>query len=178
MSPSRSSGMERRLAELDSRYRAALVSYFYRRLHSHGDAEDLTQEVFLRIIRHPQSDALEVADSYIFTIASNLLRDRLRSARSRRENLQVRVDDPEIAKGPAEALTEVRGPERVLLGQEALQRVMQKLQELSPQTRDIFLLHRLEGMKHKEIAKVFGLSVSTIEKHIIRALKQISTGVG
>ena len=49
------------------------------------------------------------------------------------------------------------------------------LTELHPRTRDVFVLHRLEQMKQAEIAGLFGISVSSVEKHIARALEHLAT---
>jgi RNA polymerase sigma factor (sigma-70 family) len=65
---------------------------------------------------------------------------------------------------------EDRSPERVILDQEALDRVIAAIQRLPERTREVFLLHRFEEMTCSAIAKQMGLSISAIEKHIMRAL--------
>ena len=69
----------------------------------------------------------------------------------------------------ARNLVEDIGPERVLLSQESLSEVMEALDELGERTRDIFLLCRLDKMKQRDIATVYGLTVSAVEKHIAKA---------
>ena len=69
----------------------------------------------------------------------------------------------------SEALVEDREPERVLLSQESLAEVLNALDELGERTRDIFMMYRLERMKHRDIAALYGITVSAVEKHIAKA---------
>lgn len=155
--------------ELYRRFRAPLMSYFLKRVNLKSDAEDLTQEVFARLVNHPDRRQGQTIDSYVFTIAVNLLRDRARSSNvSRRSGFveaRNRDTNTDAASGPVEELT----PERVLLGREALKDVMSAFGELSERTRDIFVLSRLENMHHRDIASLYGISVSAVEKHVMRA---------
>ncbi|MGH8201495.1 MAG: RNA polymerase sigma factor [Steroidobacteraceae bacterium] len=66
----------RLIGELDRRFRAPLLAYFDRRVREHAEAEDLTQEVFIRLAQHPDRHGGHTIDSYVFTFAANLLRDR------------------------------------------------------------------------------------------------------
>ena len=75
---------EPELAEINRTFRPALMAFFLRRLRNHAEAEDLTQEVFMRLAA-AKSDQVKSADAYVFRTAANLLRDR-----SRRE--KVRAD--------------------------------------------------------------------------------------
>src|SRR5262249_41470155 len=71
-------------SELDQRFRAPLNSYFWRRVRDRSDAEDLTQEVFARLTRHPdQNNGLSI-DAYVFKIASTVLTDWHRNRSSRK----------------------------------------------------------------------------------------------
>jgi RNA polymerase sigma factor (sigma-70 family) len=65
-------------------------------------------------------------------------------------------------------------PERVLEGRQSLASVLRALDELDERTRDAFILHRLEGMRHSEIADLYGVSVSSIEKYIIKAIAHLA----
>ena len=70
------------------------------------------------------------------------------------------------------------GPERVLLSQEALAAALRALEELGERTRDIFVLYRLEKMKQREIAALYRISVSSVEKSIARASEHLSLVFG
>jgi len=156
-----------------ARYQRPLMSFFMRRVRERQDAEDLTQEVFIRILRRDGAVPIDNPEIYIFRIAVNLLRDRARRAATHRsaDHTSLELIQPEHSDDePAEpALIEERGPERVLVAQQSLVEVMQALDELGPRTRDIFMLARLEMMKRRDIAALYGMTVSAVEKHLGKA---------
>lgn len=153
--------------------------FFMRRQFTRPEAEDLTQEVFLRMVGRDGAEAPENPDVYVFQVAANLLRDRARRSLTHRADGHTSLDDI-TAAGLADhpGLVEDRGPERVLLAQESLAEALRALDELSERTRHIYILHRLEKMRHKEIAALLGLSVSAVEKHIIRAVAHLAERCG
>jgi RNA polymerase sigma factor (sigma-70 family) len=159
-------------ARLNERYRTPLMNYFLRRVRNRQDAEDLTQEVFLRILRRDDGVPLENADVFLFSIAGNLLRDRARRAGTRHaashDSLDAQTDFHQFGRLP-EGLIEARAPDRVLMNQEQLSEVLRALDELGERTRDIFILYRLERMKHREIGALYGLSASAVEKYVRKA---------
>lgn len=159
--------------KLVARFRRPLLSFFLRRVDEPDEAEDLTQEVFLRIVRREETVPLENPETYIFRIAANLLRDRARRSASRHLVEHDSLDAPTTEMGRVGPLVrnliEDLGPERVLLSQESLTEVMQALDELGGRTRDIFLLCRLDKMKQRDIALLYGMTVSAVEKHIAKA---------
>ncbi|HET7085586.1 MAG TPA: sigma-70 family RNA polymerase sigma factor [Rhizomicrobium sp.] len=162
--------------ELDTRFRTALMSYFLRRTGNRCEAEDLTQETFARLIGSSSFERADEANAFVFRVASNLLRDRARSARRRRKpesSLQIVAVD-EIAL----ELTEDRGPERVLIGRESLSQVLDSLGELGERTKSIFILFRLEGMKQKDIAALYGIGLSTVEKQVMAAMVHLARRFG
>jgi RNA polymerase sigma factor (sigma-70 family) len=65
----------------------------------------------------------------------------------------------------------------VLAARERLQKVLAGLESLGPRTREIFLLHRLDGLKYREIAAQLGITVSAVEKHIAKATLFLVTWV-
>lgn len=146
---------------LSARYRAPLMAYFNRRTGDYGEAEDLAQEVLVRVLQRDNLGGVESPDAYVFRIARNLLRDRARRSDVRRK-YQIELELREEG-------TEGLSAERVLQGKEELEKAMNALAELKEKTRDIFILSRLEGMKYREIADLYGMSVSAVEKHLIQA---------
>jgi RNA polymerase sigma factor (sigma-70 family) len=164
------SGFERSKADLsiaglDARFRRPLMSYFKRRVGDHAEAEDLTQQVFVRLLAAGDLAQVEQADGYVFTIAANLLRDRGRQA-ARRGTVAL---DPALIDELIHEAVEDRSPERVLLGRETVAEVLRALDELGERTRDIYVLFRLENMKQREIASLLGVGQSTVEKHVVKA---------
>jgi RNA polymerase sigma-70 factor (ECF subfamily) len=73
---------------------------------------------------------------------------------------------------------EDRSPERVLLGEATLAEALQALDELTELTRNVFILFRLENMKQREIAALYGIAQSTVEKHVVRATVHLATRCG
>src|SRR5580692_12721017 len=102
--------------ELDRAFRGPLLAYFLKRVKSRNEAEDLTQEVFVRLLNHPDKNNGQTIDGYVFTIAANLLRDRAKSvaaAHDRRNQSLERLDEQDAFSA---SLVEDRSPERVLVG--------------------------------------------------------------
>ncbi|MBY8829153.1 RNA polymerase sigma factor [Hephaestia mangrovi] len=159
--------------ELDRRYRSVLFGYFLKRVYDRGEAEDLTQEVFARLTRHPDKPQGKAADAYIFVIASNLLKDRARAQVSRRASAHRSWENAFENAINTPSLVEDRHPERVLIGRETLDQVLLALGELSERTRDVFILSRLENMRHRDIAALHGISVSAVEKHVMKGMAHL-----
>ncbi|QNA86756.1 sigma-70 family RNA polymerase sigma factor [Sphingomonas sp. So64.6b] len=149
-------------ALLSRRFRPALMAFFMRRIYNHAEAEDLTHEVLMRVTERGASLDESRPDGYIFQIATNLLRDRARRARVRTTY--------QLGLGANEAdRIEELDPERVLQARQSLASVVAALKELPERTRTIFILFRLENMKHREIADMLGISIRTVEQHVSRA---------
>ncbi len=157
--------------ELNARFRGPLMAYFVRRLGNRSEAEDLTQETFARLLGAASFEQADQAHAYVFRVASNLLRDRARLSARRRG----------VQPGFQELLSdgqEDREPERVLVGREQLREVLSALDELGERTKNVFLLFRLEGMKQKEIAALYGIGLSTVEKSVIAATLHLAKRFG
>ncbi len=154
-------------AAIAAPYRSVLVKYFTRKCGNVSEAEDLAQDVLERVLRYSQWESAEQAKPYIFRVAVNHWHDYCRI--TRRRGASVEWDDT-----AAFAENEEASPERVLNGEQELHVVVAALQELGERTRDVFMLDRLEHMKHREIAALYGISVSAVEKHVAKALAHIA----
>ena len=161
---------ETSLAQFHRDYRPALMAFFLRRSQTHSEAEDLTQEVFIRIASLDEQQ-LRSADAYIFQVAANLLRDR-----ARRE--KIRVEHAVGTRASDGFGIEQLDPHRVAAGREQLQLLSAALAELPERTRQVFLLYRYENVPHRTIAESFGISVSAVEKHLYRAMAHCMTKLG
>lgn len=150
-------------------YRKPLLTFFQRRL-SAGEAEDFTQDVFVRLSQHPDLQALTKPESYIFQVAANLLRDAHRKSHSHASNRHDSLETIELNTAVPKALVEEIDPERVLLGRSGVASIGDALKGLPERTRDIFLLYRLERMRQRDIAARLGISVSSVEKHLSKAI--------
>lgn len=142
-----------------------LRRYFARRAPAR-EIDDLIQEVFLRIQAQANRAPIRHLEGYLVTVAASVLVDRARRRLARRESTHLALED---AHHPRDHLT----PERVLLDQEALSRIMDAIMQLPARTRDTFILHRFEDMSCAAIAEHLGITVSGVEKHIMRALHHL-----
>jgi RNA polymerase sigma-70 factor (ECF subfamily) len=158
------------LEALFARYRGALYAYFLRRTRHAADAEDLAQDVFVRLSRLDPAVEMRDAEGFLFRIATNLLRDRARRHRVRHAVLEP-LTDIDAADTEPDA-------ERVLQARCELQEVMTLLDSLSERTRHIFILRRFEQMKCQAIADHYGISVNAVEQHIRKALARLSQAMG
>jgi RNA polymerase sigma-70 factor (ECF subfamily) len=164
-------------AELAMRFSAPLLSYFLRRVRNRAHAEDLVQDALLRVIRAAEFEVIEHPESYVFKVAANLLKDSKRHA-ARHPTVTRGVVAQDKEGEVAETLVDERSPERVLAGETSLAQVLQALSELSELTRNAFILFRLEHMKQKDIAALYGIAQSTVEKHVVRAMLHLAKRCG
>lgn len=149
------------------RYERPLRSYFSKRVEHTADIDDLLQELLSRLWSAKSSRTIENPDGYIFQAAANLLNERYRKAGTKSATLA----DYAFYQTTSEEIT----PERILQGKDELRLLEQALAELPPRTRSVFLLHRFEGFKYREIAERMGVSVSAVEKHIASAARHIAS---
>jgi RNA polymerase sigma-70 factor (ECF subfamily) len=159
------------LAERAGPVRSWLVGFFRRRVREEAEVEDMVQDVFLRIAARDSTEPIEHLDGYVLRIATNVLADRARYRASRRTHLHVLFDQDahgDVAPDPA----------RILAGKQDLQAATLALLSLPERTRTIFVLRRLEGCPVRDIATQLGVSVSAVEKHLIRAVRHLSAEMG
>jgi RNA polymerase sigma-70 factor (ECF subfamily) len=169
--------VEQLRSELGARFQRPLMTFFLRRIKDRSLAEDLTQDVLLKVVRACERGQIERADSYVFKVAINLLRDHRR--RAMRAGPVIFLPIEEDRDGQLESqLVEAISPERVLLSEDSLADVLRSLEELGELTRNIFILFRLENMKQKDIAALYGIGQSTVEKHVVKAMLHLSSRYG
>ena len=164
------SAVEGEFEQLNRRFRPALMAFFLRRLANHAEAEDLTQEVFTRLMALG-ADGMRQADAYVFQMAANLLRDR-----GRREKVREAYRFGVLA-GEGVGV-EPLDPERVLAGRQSLGQIAAALREAPERTRSIFLLYRVEQMKKRDIAETYGISTSAVDKHLMKAMAHLWKRLG
>jgi RNA polymerase sigma factor (sigma-70 family) len=150
------------LETLNRAYRPVLIRYFLRRTNNHAEAEDLTQELFIRLAGTDMS-VVRTREAYIFQTAANLLRDR-----ARREKVRADYRD-ELGYAP-DLGVEWLDPHRVAEAHDMLLALYAGLAELPEKTRRIFTLYRIENVAKKTIAASFGISESAVEKQVTRAM--------
>ena len=156
-----------RLDGLARRYYAPLVSFFRKRTRDSAEVHDLVQQVFLRLAQRRDADTIRNDEAYLFQTASNTLKDHHRGAAVRNRFASREIDD--VDGGGSDF-----SPERVLLGKESVALLAEALSRLPERTRDVLMLRCFEGLKHAEIARLQGISVRAVERHIERALAHLS----
>lgn len=155
---------------LDALYRSEsprLIRSIRRRTASREEALDLVHDLFVRIARigAARLASLDKPEAYLSRMATNLLRDRAKKAVRNQSDRHVTVDDQSLPGTDQEKLLESR---------DMLRRLEAAMLMLRPITREIFMAHRLDGMSYAEIAERTGLSVKSVEKHMSKAIAQIT----
>lgn len=135
-----------------------------RRGRSHAEAEDLIQDAFLKMqeyceggkqVHHPESFMART----VLRLASNARRDEHRELYSDLETEELALI---VSAEPT--------PDQLLAAEECLRKMRDALDAVSPRTREIFFMQRLDGRTYAEIAQRMGISVSAVEKHMASAL--------
>jgi RNA polymerase sigma-70 factor (ECF subfamily) len=140
----------------------SLFRYCNRLTGDPDQAEDLAQEAFFRLLDRGAEGTEAGLRSWLFSVATNLVRDRARTRETRRRILSAFPpprDDP--------------GPERDLARAETIQRVRTALKALSQRDREMLLL-RQEGFSYREIAEVAGVSDRSVGTILARALQRFA----
>lgn len=145
-----------------------LQGFFRRRTRHEHDIDDMVQDVFLRIAARDDSEPVDHLGAYVMRTASNVLVDVSRRRSARRADWHISFD-------PGLDGADEIDPERILAGKEELHAATAALLSLPELTRTIFLLKRLEGYRHGEIAEHLGISLSSVEKHMIKAIRHLSS---
>lgn len=159
------------LVRLDRRYRRPLTSYFEKRIRESYDIDDLVQEVFIRLAHRPNFADIEYLEGYVFQVAANVIRDRVRRRAVRHAAEHDPIDEN------CDLPTNDFSPERVLQGRQLLDRALGALLELPARTRQVFVLRLYEGMKQEEIAASLQISVETVRFHLRRAKEHMARGL-
>jgi RNA polymerase sigma factor (sigma-70 family) len=153
-----------RLGQLADVYGPPVRAFFRRRLSNPSDVDDLAQEVFIRLLRRADLATIDNIEGYIFQTAANILREQYRLS-GRRIAINAAEFDEEMLRGDEES-----SPERILLGREAYGQLLSGLRELPERARMVFVLNRYEQLSAREIARRMGVSISLVEKEMMRAV--------
>ena len=156
--------------------RPALVRYFALRLGSQAAAEDLVQDIYLRIERVDPGEVASPA-AYLYRLGSNLMLDRLKQQRRSAARDDAWQDSRHLALGDQQIADEPAADE-ALASRQRMAKMMEAMQELPPQCRRAFELHKFDGLSHGETAAAMGISRSAVEKHISLALRRLLARIG
>lgn len=166
-------GGDTTLVETYLERRADLLRFFTARLRSAAAAEDLVQDIYLRLKGLDPGVEVQNQAGYLYRLGSNLMLDRLRGER-RTARREADWRDSHRTTLAGEDLAEEPAADDALAARQRLATIVRVLEELSPQTQRVFRMHKFEGMSHAEVARALGVSRSAVEKHMIAALRHLS----
>ena len=135
------------------------------RTRGRSDPEELLHAAYLRLVRYRTQHTVENIGAFLVRTAVNIGVDNFRHDRFIADNAPENTGICE--NSPLQ--------DEVLAARARLERVREGLSRLSPRTREVFLMHRLEDMKYREIAERLGISQSAVEKHIAKAALFLTT---
>lgn len=149
--------------------RSSVLRFFRRKTRSHTLAEDLSQDAFLRLAAVEHGSIANPA-AYLRRVSANLATDVMRANRRRRLT-GAEIDDLlDVADSAAD-------PEAQVIARDMVRRVLAALAELPARRRDILLASRLEGVPHRRLAEIHGVSIRTVEIEIRKALDHCARAV-
>ncbi|MFC3308466.1 RNA polymerase sigma factor [Blastomonas aquatica] len=161
----------REAADLDAAFRehGKALLQFLRRKASPQEAPDLVQEVFVRAAGSAQRHSLDNPGGFLRRIAQNLLIDRSRKAgRQGAPDLSF-CEERDFASPPQQAW-DMEAADLMSLYEAAVD-------SMPPRTREVFLMHRVDELSYREIHNRLGISVATVEYHMMKALAHIAKAV-
>ncbi len=164
-------GEERAFDELVSRYQVRLLNFIYRTIGDRERAEDLVQEVFIRIFRHlHRFDQTKKFSTWAYTIASNLAKNELRN-RSRNPLVlfQTIKKHWEADHRPLQFEDSSARPDDLYHKRHLRDLVEQSVAQLPEHHRVVFVLRELEGKTYEEIAEITGCNLGTVKSRLNRA---------
>jgi RNA polymerase sigma-70 factor (ECF subfamily) len=147
---------------LENYYRE-LVSFLSARLGNAQAAEDVVHDAYVRVLERSSDEPIEQPRAFLYRTALNLVIDGHRRNTLRQIEPLEALDADERFYSPS--------PQATLAQGQRLEMVQRALNELPTVCRDCFLLRKLEGLSHLEIAERLGVSRSVVEKHIVNAMK-------
>jgi RNA polymerase sigma-70 factor (ECF subfamily) len=153
-------------AEIYDRYSSRIYNFAYRFLRNSEAAEDATQEVFVKMLKHAnQFHGDAKLSTWLFSITANWCRDYLRKS----DNKAKEAEDVLISlPAPSEL-----APDRNLERREDERRIQKALTALTPEQREAILLSRYQGLSYAEIAQISGCSEGAVKTRVFRAMETL-----
>lgn len=152
-------------------HRDRVYSYLLYSLRDRDDAEDLTQEVFLRLWRQKGACEPDRAEAWLIRVAHNLCVDLARRRKTVRKHLG-RADETALEKLPS-AGGSWQSPESSLQQSQARQEILTAMGTLPDETRSVMMMHYFQGLRLQDIARILGKQTSTVKVQIHRARKAL-----
>ena len=160
---------------LVQKYRRPMVNFMFRMAHNNAAAEDLAQEVFLRVYRSRESyEATAKFTTWLYRIATNLAVNHARDTRHERPENTVSLDEPDQESGHTLDLPD-RTPsaEEAIVRRERVAAIRQRVQALPERQRIAVVMHKYQQMEYRQIADVLKLSESATKSLLFRAYETL-----
>lgn len=169
-------GRQEAFQEILAAYGPRLYGYFCRATGSPHDAEDLLGELLLRLLRRlGEYDEHGRFEPWLFSIAANLVRDRIRRSKVRPVLASLEAENPS-GSSLGETIGGDDAPvESGLVGQEMRQDLLAAMAKLDERSREMVLLRHFGELSFKEIANMYNCPVGTVLAKVHRALKSLRT---
>ena len=168
-------GDESAFTYLIQKYRRPLVGFMYRLCHNLATAEELSQEVFLRVYRSRSSyEPSAKFSTWLYRIATNLAVNHARDTRHERPENTVRLDEPDQETSTTPDLADNSlSAEEQLLKRERLAAIRAKVNALPERQRLAVMMHKYQQMDYRQIAAVMKLSESATKSLLFRAYETL-----
>ncbi len=160
---------------LVEKYRRPIISFMHRMARNPGVAEELAQEVFLRVYRGRQGyEASAKFSTWLYRIATNLAVNYARDSRHERPEQSVSLDEPDPETGLIVDVPDSSpNVEQDLLRRERLAAIRRHVQELPERQRMAVIMHKYQGLDYRQIAEVLKLSESATKSLLFRAYETL-----
>ena len=160
---------------LVDKFRRPIVSFMYRMTHNQAIAEELAQEVFLRVYRSRSSYQAEAKFStWLYRIATNLAVNHARDTRAERTAATVNLDEPDPETGTTPDVADATpSVEADILRDERMAAIRKHVMALPERQRVAVLMHKYQGLDYREIGKVLKLSESATKSLLFRAYETL-----
>jgi RNA polymerase sigma-70 factor, ECF subfamily len=160
---------------LVQKYRRPMVSFMFRMARNAAAAEDLAQEVFLRVYRSRENyEASAKFTTWLYRIATNLAVNHARDTRHERPEVQVSLDEPDEESGTTLELPDgTLNAEQQIVRRERMQAIRMKVEGLPEQQRLAVIMHKYQQMDYKQIAEVLKKSESATKSLLFRAYETL-----
>ena len=153
--------------------RENLLLFLAARTRSMSMAEDLVQDLYLKISTIEAGTEVRTPVALLYRMAANVMVDHVRSTqRSSRRNAQWRLDNRQDLGG--EEVVDGPPADEVVMGKQRARQLADAVTELPPQMGRAFRLHKLEGLSQAQTAQAMGVSVKMIEQHIQAAIHKLT----
>ena len=153
--------------------RENLVLFLAARTRSLESAEDLAQDLYLKIAALDAGADVRAPTALLYRMASNLLIDQVRSAqRSSRRNAEWRMDTRVIRGG--EDVVDEPPADEVVAGKQQARQLAEAVAALPPKMGQAFRLHKLDGLSQTQTAQQMGVSTKMVEQHIAAAIRHLT----